>query len=60
MLYEQVKETIKKYNMIEQNDKIVVGVSGGPDSMTLINLLIQLKSEYNIKIFVAHVNHMRF
>ncbi len=58
MLYEQVKETIKKYNMIEQNDKIVVGVSGGPDSMTLINLLIQLKSEYNIKIFVAHVNHM--
>ena len=54
----QVLETIKKYNLIEKNDSIVVGVSGGPDSMTLLSILLKLKEEFNLKIYVAHVNHM--
>lgn len=58
MLENQVLETIEKYNMLEKGDKIVVGVSGGPDSMTLLHILQKYKEKYNIEIFVAHINHM--
>jgi tRNA(Ile)-lysidine synthase len=49
----KVKNTIEKFNMIESNDKILVAVSGGPDSISLLNILYELK--YNI--CVAHINH---
>ena len=58
MLEEKVLETIKKYNMIEKQDKIVIGVSGGPDSISLLNVLNNLREKLNIKIYVAHINHM--
>ena len=58
MLEEKVRKTIREYNLIEKNDSIVVGVSGGPDSMTLLSILLKLKEEFNLKIYVAHVNHM--
>ena len=49
----KIKETIRKYNLINESDKIVVAVSGGPDSITLLDALYKLK--YNI--CVAHINH---
>lgn len=55
---DKVLETIKKYNLINNNDKIVVAVSGGPDSMCLLNVLNTLKEKLNIELFVAHINHM--
>ena len=58
MLEEKVLNTIQKYNMIQSGDMIVIGVSGGPDSMTLLNVLNNLKEKLNIKIYVAHINHM--
>ena len=59
MLRDKVLETIKKYNLIEENDVIVVAVSGGPDSMCLLDNLVYLKEELKIKeIVVAHLNHM--
>ena len=58
MLKEKVLETIKKYNLIEKGDSIVIGVSGGPDSICLLNILNSLKDELEIRIYVAHVNHM--
>lgn len=58
MLKENVLKTIKKYNLIEKGDSIVVGVSGGPDSICLLQILNELKEELKIKIYVAHVNHM--
>lgn len=54
---EKAIKTIKKYNLIEEHDKIVIGVSGGPDSMALLYLLNDIKEELDFKIFVAHVNH---
>ncbi len=42
---------------IEENDTIVAGVSGGPDSMALIHILNCLKDEFNLKIICAHINH---
>lgn len=49
----KVKNTIEKFNMFNNEDKILIGVSGGPDSITLLNILYKLG--YNI--YVAHVNH---
>lgn len=55
---EKVLNTIIKYNLINNNDKIVVAVSGGPDSMCLLNILKKLRNKLNIELFVAHINHM--
>lgn len=52
-MIEKVKETIKKYNLIDKDDKILVGVSGGPDSIALVTILHKLG--YNL--CVAHINH---
>ena len=58
MLKEEVLKTIETYNLIEKNDKIVIGVSGGPDSICLLLVLYGLKEKLGIEIVVAHVNHM--
>ena len=59
---EEVLETIKKYNMIENGDKIVLAVSGGPDSICMLDILNDIKNDatidINFEIVVAHVNHM--
>ena len=57
---EKVLETIKKYNLIENGDKIVIGVSGGPDSIALLNVLLEIKNEnkINFNMVVCHINHM--
>lgn len=57
-MLKKVMETIKKYNLINENDKIIVGVSGGPDSICLLHILYQIKQEMNFQIYVAHINHM--
>ena len=55
---EKFLDTIKNNNLINSGDKIVVGVSGGPDSLTLLTLLNKYKSKFNYEIIVAHVNHL--
>lgn len=57
MLKEKVLDIIKKDNLIEENDKIVLGVSGGPDSISMFYILNELTNILNFKIFVAHINH---
>ncbi len=57
-LSHKVLGTINKFNLINENDKIVVGVSGGPDSICLLHILNELKSKLNFKLYVAHINHM--
>ena len=52
-----VKENIDNNKLIDKGDKIVVAVSGGPDSMCLLDILFKLKEELKIEIVVAHVNH---
>ena len=57
MLKEEVLKTIKDNNLINEGDKIVIGVSGGPDSICLLHLLNSLKNTLKITIYVAHINH---
>lgn len=54
----KVINTIEKYNLINVGDKIVLGVSGGPDSISMLHILNEIKEQYNFEIYVAHVNHM--
>ncbi len=54
---DKIKSTIKKYNMLRKNDGVLVGVSGGPDSITLLNVLNGLKKEYALNIVIAHLDH---
>ena len=44
-------------NLLLDKDIIVAGISGGPDSMTLLYLLKKIREKKDIKIVCAHVNH---
>ncbi len=55
---ELVLKTIKKYDLIKSGDKIVLAVSGGPDSIFMFDILNKLKERMNFEIVVCHVNHM--
>ena len=59
MLEEKVLKTLQKYDLIENGNNIVICVSGGPDSMALLNVLYSLKQQKQIEanLVVAHVNH---
>lgn len=57
MFEKNVEETIKQFNMIEKGDRVLVAVSGGPDSMSLLNYLFDNKELFKIEIFACHVNH---
>ena len=55
---QKVLDTIRKYKLIENGDKIVLGVSGGPDSIAMLDIFKDLRNILGFKIYVCHVNHM--
>ena len=57
-LFREILNINKKYNLIENNDNIVVGFSGGPDSVFLVEMLKKLQHFFNFKIYLVHINHL--
>ena len=57
-LFREILNINKKYNLIENNDNIVVGFSGGPDSVFLVEMLKKLQDFIKFKIYLAHINHL--
>lgn len=53
----KVKRTIEKYNLLDGVGSLAVGVSGGADSMCLLEILSKLKEEYGIILKAVHINH---
>jgi tRNA(Ile)-lysidine synthase len=53
----EVLHTIKRYNMLQPRDGVVVGVSGGIDSTALLHVLWRLREEWHLSLYIAHLNH---
>lgn len=53
----KVRETIARYEMIRQDEAVVVAVSGGPDSVCLLDILHELADELKISLIVSHYDH---
>jgi len=53
----KISETIKKYRLIQRGDKILLGVSGGPDSLALLLQLFSLKNKLGLTLHIAHIDH---
>lgn len=53
----KILNTITQFNMLKKGDSIVVGVSGGADSICLLDVLNSLKEEYRLSLTVVHINH---
>lgn len=54
---QKVNAYIQKYHMLEKGEKIVIGVSGGADSVCLLFLLLSLRNEWDLKLQAVHVHH---
>ena len=56
-LYKEILEKNRKNKLIEENVKIVVGFSGGPDSVFLVEMLVKLRENINFDMVLVHINH---
>lgn len=53
-----VLDTIKQHNLFLKGEHIIVGVSGGADSIALLHFLNQIKDDFNLNITAVNINHL--
>jgi tRNA(Ile)-lysidine synthase len=56
-LSRRVLEFIRDHDLVGEGGTIVVGVSGGPDSMCLLHIMVELRRQLGIELHIAHLNH---
>jgi len=56
-MIEKIKRTLLEENLIEKGDTVLVGLSGGPDSLCLFNCLCNIRGEMDLQLMAVHVNH---
>ena len=57
MLIEKVARFIERHRLLDEGDRVLVAVSGGPDSLCLLHLLRILAPRYGLALIVAHLDH---
>ncbi len=57
MLEQTFRNTVKKYGLLKKKDKLLLGISGGPDSLCLLHLFLKVQKEYSLKLICVHFNH---
>ena len=53
----KVLNYIEKHNLLNKNDTIICAVSGGADSVCMLEILNNLKNVFSLNLHVAHLNH---
>lgn len=53
----KVRETVRKCGMFRHGDRVLAAVSGGPDSVALLRLLVDLRKDWGLDLEVAHLEH---
>jgi tRNA(Ile)-lysidine synthase len=53
----RIQQTIERYGMLAIGDTVIVGVSGGPDSMALLFVLREMQDNYQLSLWASHYNH---
>ncbi|MBI5740282.1 MAG: tRNA lysidine(34) synthetase TilS [Nitrospirae bacterium] len=56
-ILKKVKDTISKYSMLSEGDRVLIGLSGGPDSVCLAAILDKLKADFNITLHAVYIDH---
>ncbi len=56
-LFEDFEKYNRRHHLIEKSDRIVLALSGGPDSVALFHLLLKLRKKYSLRFCAAHLNH---
>ena len=54
---EKVEKFIREYHMLEPESRVVVGVSGGPDSLCLLDVLCGIRKDWSIELSAVHIHH---
>lgn len=57
MIENKVMDTVRRESLIKKGDRIIVALSGGPDSVCLIHILSKISKEYGFTLYAAHFNH---
>jgi tRNA(Ile)-lysidine synthase len=56
-LLKKIQETIKKYSMLSEGDRVLIGLSGGPDSVCLAIILDKFGEDFNLSLNAVYVDH---
>jgi tRNA(Ile)-lysidine synthase len=56
-IVEAARDAIRRHHMLEGSERVVVGLSGGPDSTCLVDVLVRLSDPLDLELVIAHVDH---
>lgn len=57
-MWEKVDAFVKKHHMLQDGDTVLVGLSGGADSVCLLRYLLAVRKKMSVKIYALHINHL--